>query len=276
MDDPWEGGPLIATEGAETAIDGTGISGVAIIGIGRLLLSASVGGGRLSFVRAWCGTGRTCSFDARDADLRPLPPITSDAGRSLCTEIVGTGRGLSLRAMVGIGLEALPTGFRDDGGPQLTEMEGMFGLLMVGTIGSVAAWTRGAGGGLTFSLSREGNCIELPVDDGGCSRNKGVGFTTLSIGVVLARSTGFGRALTGEISCLSSTAFGCQPGRKLTIGLPGLSETIVGVGSFALRSFNEALVAFLISSLRISLPSFMGTTSSGIDCFDSPLPLFIV
>ena len=41
--------------------------------------------------------------------------------------------------MVGTGLEALPTGFRGGGGPQLTEIVGMLGLLIVGTIGSVAA-----------------------------------------------------------------------------------------------------------------------------------------
>ena len=52
VDEPCVGGPLMAIEGADTAMDGTGTSGVAIVGRGRLLFGASVGSGRLSFVRA--------------------------------------------------------------------------------------------------------------------------------------------------------------------------------------------------------------------------------
>jgi hypothetical protein len=60
---------------------------------------------------------------------------------------------------------------------------------------------------------------------------------------------------------LSSVSFGFQLLLKLTIGLPGLSETIEGVGNFGLRSLRLMLVALRMSSLRISFPSFIFTSS---------------
>jgi hypothetical protein len=46
------------------------------------------------------------------------------------------------------------------------------------------------------------------------------------------------------------------------MGLPGASETIVGVGSFALRFFRLNPVAARSSSLLISFPSFSLTSCS--------------
>jgi len=65
--------------------------------------------------------------------------------------------------------------------------------------------------------------------------------------------------------CLRSSGFisaslGFQFVSKLTIGLPGLSLTAVGVGSLGLLSFRRMLVACRISSLLISKPSFLGTS----------------
>jgi hypothetical protein len=65
-----------------------------------------------------------------------------------------------------------------------------------------------------------------------------------------------------EISCFISFSLGAQSFLKLTIGRPGASDTIVGVGSFGLRSFKLMLVALRISSSRISFPSFSLTSSS--------------
>lgn len=65
-----------------------------------------------------------------------------------------------------------------------------------------------------------------------------------------------------ETSSFSSISLGFQQDWKLTIGRPGLSLTIVGVGSRGLRSFNLMLVAARISSPLISFPSFIFIPSS--------------
>lgn len=63
-----------------------------------------------------------------------------------------------------------------------------------------------------------------------------------------------GIALLSSFSSISSAV---QPDWKLTMGLPGLSLTAVGVGRFELRSFRFILVAARISSALISMPSFI-------------------
>jgi hypothetical protein len=63
-----------------------------------------------------------------------------------------------------------------------------------------------------------------------------------------------------DISSFISITF--QSFLKETIGRPGASETAVGVGSFALRSFKRNPVAARSSSLLISLPSFIFTSGS--------------
>lgn len=62
-----------------------------------------------------------------------------------------------------------------------------------------------------------------------------------------------------EATSFSSTIF--QSFLKETIGRPGASETAVGVGSFGLRSLRRNPVAARSSSLLISLPSFIFTSS---------------
>src|SRR3954453_12270926 len=54
-------------------------------------------------------------------------------------------------------------------------------------------------------------------------------------------------------------SLGFQVWSKLTIGRPTRSLTAEGIGSFSLRSPRLLLVAARISSLRISLPSLVGT-----------------
>ena len=65
-----------------------------------------------------------------------------------------------------------------------------------------------------------------------------------------------------EISSLSSISLGLQSFLNDTMGRPGLSDTMVGVGSLALLSFNLKPVAARSSSLRTSLPSFIFTSGS--------------
>jgi hypothetical protein len=76
-------------------------------------------------------------------------------------------------------------------------------------------------------------------------------------GVVVALGSGLG--FTGssiaDFSSFNSITF--QSFWKETIGRPGLSETMVGVGSFALRFLRLKPVAARNSSLRISLPSLI-------------------
>lgn len=72
-----------------------------------------------------------------------------------------------------------------------------------------------------------------------------------------------GRRSNGDLlraSGFTSASFGFQFASKLTIGRPGLSLTTVGVGSLGLRSFSRMLVAWRISSLLISSPSFCGVS----------------
>jgi hypothetical protein len=63
-----------------------------------------------------------------------------------------------------------------------------------------------------------------------------------------------------DTSSFNSTTF--QSFLKETIGLPGASDTAVGVGSFGLRSFSLNPVAERSSSLLISLPSFIFTSGT--------------
>ena len=72
-----------------------------------------------------------------------------------------------------------------------------------------------------------------------------------------------------ELSSLSSTSRGFQPGAKLTIGRPGRSLTTVGLGSLGLLSFNRMLVAARISSLRISIPFLVTNLSSSLTAVGS-------
>src|ERR1700753_3152324 len=60
-----------------------------------------------------------------------------------------------------------------------------------------------------------------------------------------------------ERSIFSSTSLGFQSCWKLTIGLPGESLTMVGVGNLTLLSLSFMLVAARMSSPRISLPSLI-------------------
>jgi len=73
---------------------------------------------------------------------------------------------------------------------------------------------------------------------------------------------GFPTGGSDDVSCVKVTSFGDQSFLKLTIGRPGASDTIVGVGSFGLRSFKLILVALRISSSRTSFPSFVLISSS--------------
>lgn len=72
--------------------------------------------------------------------------------------------------------------------------------------------------------------------------------------------TARGTSGSADTSSLSSTTF--QSFLNETIGRPGASDTAVGVGSLGLRSLSLNPVAARSSSLRISLPSFMGTSGS--------------
>ena len=85
----------------------------------------------------------------------------------------------------------------------------------------------------------------------------------LMMGTAGAQSATAGTTELGRLPCPSTglsgqrvSSAGCQVLSKLTMGRPGTLLTAVGVGSFGLRSFNRIVVAALMSSLRISMPSF--------------------
>lgn len=69
--------------------------------------------------------------------------------------------------------------------------------------------------------------------------------------------TNSNKAFSFSFSSAAFSSAGIHFLSKLTIGLPLLSETAVGVGSFSLLSLSDLVVAFRSSSLRISFPSFM-------------------
>jgi len=136
----------------------------------------------------------------------------------------------------------------------------------------------GTGGPFTSILGGEG-CGRRVGDDGGAA-GAAEPFVTAIAGIGRACGGGGGcwwRSPPGvrqtgwpilprpdrDSSDLSSVAssWGFQFFSKLTIGRPGLSLTADGVGSLGLRSFSFMLVACLISSLRISMPCFRGTSS---------------
>lgn len=80
---------------------------------------------------------------------------------------------------------------------------------------------------------------------------------------------------SNEISSFISISFGRQSFLNDTIGRPGLSETMVGVGSLALLSFNLNPVAARSSSLRISFPS-LTLISGSFSTSDFPPPSSLV
>jgi hypothetical protein len=104
-------------------------------------------------------------------------------------------------------------------GAELTAMLGigvMEPWFNVGTMGSVAACTSGAGGGLVRSLSLLGTCIdELPEDTGTCFLDIGSGFSvSVVVGLRYAFWSGAAVGATsfwiGETFIFSSTSLGFQ------------------------------------------------------------------
>ena len=145
----------------------------------------------------------------------------------------GLARGSSYTSMVGTcarltrvdaggAEETLDSGTGVDAGA----LELVTGALMVGTTGSVTAFDRGLGPRVAPFRGR---------------------------GVAPGRD---------EISSFISISLGFQSFWKDTIGRPGLSDTMLGVGSLALLSFNLKPVAARSSSLRTSFPSFILTSGS--------------
>jgi hypothetical protein len=181
-DAPEADEPLIEIDGGEMAVEGPdnemeGVSLTAIVGIDGVPFTAMVG--------------------MEGVSLNENVGI----GGVLLTAIVGRGGGASLTEIVGIGGEALIAMLG-------TCLEGP--TLIVGTIGSVGACTRGAGGGLVLSLARLGTSIDADTAVVGTFlRRTGNGLSVAGL------EYAFGCAvadvdLTGEISCFSSTSFGFQ------------------------------------------------------------------
>lgn len=138
-------------------------------------------------------------------------------------------------------------------GPLFTDIDGIPGPPPIEMEGMDDA---GGGGGLVRSRPLSGIVIE----DCGCSLRSAAGNNFFVVNL----EYGLGSAGTGtglESSGFNSTSFGFQFCLKLTIGRPGLSDTMFGRGSFGLRSFKLILVAFRMSSPRISRPSFIGISS---------------
>lgn len=87
----------------------------------------------------------------------------------------------------------------------------------------------------------------------------------ISSGALIAGASGAETVISGtgareraDASCISTfrdSLDGFQLGSKLTMGLPGRSLTAEGVGSLGLLSLLDLLVAALMSSLLISMPS---------------------
>jgi len=113
-------------------------------------------------------------------------------------------------------------------------------------LGMVCAWL-GFFGEVAIASARDAIVIEGTI---------GWGFDPC--GFVLS-STATSLETSGLESVACSGAF--QFLSKLTMGRPGVSLTADGVGSLLLRSCRRMLVACRISSLRISKPSFLGTSS---------------
>jgi hypothetical protein len=112
-----------------------------------------------------------------------------------------------------------------------------------------------AGGlGVVFRLGISGARVTVGTAGAVAACNSGGG-----LGFVGFRGLGV-KAGRAETSSFSSTTF--QFFWKETIGLPGASETAVGVGSFGLRSFSLNPVAERSSSLLISFPSFSFTSGT--------------
>lgn len=152
----------------------------------------------------------------------------------------------------------------------LTDMDGTSWTEMLGMGGRFPIWIDGIEGEPEILMDGARGTVRLysvllslvTLIDGipwfvGPNAGSGLFVFTLELGRVLLS----GIARVGACSNFSSTSFGFQFASKLTIGRPGLSETMVGVGSFGLRSLMLMLVALRMSSLRISLPSFILTSS---------------
>jgi hypothetical protein len=166
----------------------------------------------------------------------------------------GASAGLSLTAMVGMGVGA---DFRMAmvGGDGSTEIVGMFGMALCGGAGTPSGKLIIGIGGIGWACCLRGGSssgkLMIGIDEicGG-----GRGTSIIDIGLAGLKSSFL-------FSSGALTSLGRQFGSKLTIGRPGLSDTMAGVGSFGLRSFQLMLVAWRISSPLISFPSFIFATS---------------
>ena len=146
----------------------------------------------------------------------------------------GLARGSSYTSMTGIcarftlvdGGGGTEDAFDSDTGVGAGALEFTAGALMVGTTGSVTALDRGRGP---------------------------------RVAPLRGRGVAPGSA---DISSFSSISLGFQSLLKDTMGRPGLSDTMLGVGSLALLSFSLKPVAARSSSLRTSFPSFVLTWGS--------------
>jgi len=123
---------------------------------------------------------------------------------------------------------------------------GSSGNIMLGTQGSSGRQMVGTGG------------IELSLTEISGMLMDGKGGIGLRDSVSLAKSFGLTAA---EWISSSTTSRGLLS--KLTIGLPGLSLTIVGRGRFGLLSLRCLLVAARMSSPLISMPSLVGVSFDG-------------
>jgi hypothetical protein len=122
---------------------------------------------------------------------------------------------------------------------------GSEGTLISGTVGGLGVVFRLGTSGVRFMVGTTGS-VSVCFSGGGTDL---VGFRGRGV-----------RSGVVDISSFISITF--QSFLKETIGRPGASETAVGVGSFALRSFRRNPVAARSSSLLISLPSFIFTSGS--------------
>ena len=140
-----------------------------------------------------------------------------------------------------VGVEAVESEIERTGETSIEGTE----TLMVGTVAISSMQIVGGSGALIVGM------IGAEAVDTGSW-----GFDRSKAGTGLGSSRIEGRGVD-KPSCLGSVSFGLQPLSKLTIGLPGRSLTTVGDGNFGLLSFIRMLVAALISSLRISMPSLV-------------------
>jgi hypothetical protein len=179
-------------------------------------------------------------------------------GGVLLTEMDGTG-GVSLKEIDGTG-ELLLTDMEGVGAVSLTWIEGSVDARETLGIGLRGRdWRVGFG---TSALVCGSGLVAVSswyTSNPPLSFDRGLGY-----GFGWAAGAAGAAGAAEDFSSFSSISLGFQFGSKLTMGRPGLSETMLGVGSFVLRSFKLMLVALRMSSLLISMPSFILTCSSEV------------